>query len=718
MNGRDVLRKGQFMRHRAGIWRVWLLKDAIIHLINVDTNETDKISLRTWQAGCFDGTIEMVVDPNADVEESTRQLLGVSLRDLPPSMQAAANRAYFYVSAFMDPAGFYERYLPAVPAAERRIPTSKSKKQVKPFLLDVATARQRELAREGAALNEEPPGFSTLCGWLTKVERHGSCDARILAPRHDKRGPQKRFMSPRVEGWLSEIADRVWLNPDKNKRRKVFEALREEVDAWNANHPERPERMISERQVYRYLSEEIDQGTEIARRKGKEHADRIFKPVGLGPEPSDILEVVEVDHTRADVDVCDDRTGRKLGRPWITTALDRYSRMPVGVSVHFDGPSIGAVMQCLRNAMMPKGFLREFCPGIDYDYPCGGVPVAFFFDRGTDFDNDHLREVALTFDIRLDYEPVGCPQYKAKLERWHRTMAEEVAHPLPGATPPADGDGIRRDPSGNAYISFSAFVRRLWLWIAMVYAREPHRGIRDIPLRRWQEAESRRLPRPVRKRDDLNILLNRVEYLVPTNKGLTWKETLRWNGDVIKSIRTHPGFDRRRRPKDDRITTNEQWLKDTMGGRLKVRIDETDLGVVWVTDPVTRAQVAVEAVDKEYQSGLSLYQHRMCLLWLDEKLDGARDSEALRVAKAALMAEEDDLRQVRRGKLKGIASVARHAGIGRRAPAGADTGSLADAGVEGRVDTSTQPTIRPDRQESADQPRARKFPTKTLRRQN
>ncbi|WP_431271773.1 hypothetical protein [Dankookia sp. P2] len=193
----------------------------------------------------------------------------------------------------------------------------------------------------------------------------------------------------------------------------------------------------------------MDQYVVACRRRGKEWADRHFRPVGRGPEPDKILDIVEADHSRAHVAVIDDVSGVNLGRPWVTVALDRYSRLPLAVHVHFDGQSLTAVMQALRQTMLPKDFLKELFPDLRLAYGASGVPVAYFFDRGSDFDNDHIVDVGFTFDIRMDYAPVGCPEFKGRIERFFRTMHAEVAHPLPGATPPLLVDSNAREGQVN-----------------------------------------------------------------------------------------------------------------------------------------------------------------------------------------------------------------------------------------------------------------------------
>ena len=144
----------------------------------------------------------------------------------------------------------------------------------------------------------------------------------------------------------------------------------------------------------------------------------------------------------------DDKGKVKLGRPWVTTALDHYTRMPVGLVVHFLDQSVSAVFLCLRNMMMPKDFLRKLVPEIDYDYPFG-VPVLPFMDRGPDWDTENVRFVLGTFGMVPQYEPVGCPNFKGAIERWQRTTQEEVDHTLPGATPPWSTDGYVWDEDGE-----------------------------------------------------------------------------------------------------------------------------------------------------------------------------------------------------------------------------------------------------------------------------
>ncbi|WP_431271774.1 hypothetical protein [Dankookia sp. P2] len=191
------------------------------------------------------------------------------------------------------------------------------------------------------------------------------------------------------------------------------------------------------------------------------------------------------------------------------------------------------------------------------------------------------------------------------------------------------------------------FVRRTWLWLVGVYARSFHRGIGTTPLRRWEESAARRLPRPPRSKDDLNVLLTRVEYCKISNTGVTWGH-LRWNGDVLKRIRTRPGFKE--------------------GTPVKVRIDDQDVSRAWVTDPATGTPEPLAPVDPEYMRGLTLYQHRMVLLLAEERFEGARDDQTRRECRRMLDEQAQELtgRGAKKSR-KGMNAVARHRGVGSRA---------------------------------------------------
>jgi putative transposase len=291
---------------------------------------------------------------------------------------------------------------------------------------------------------------------------------------------------------------------------------------------------------------------------------------------------------------------------------------------------------------------------IDYNYP-SGVAIKVFMDRGSDWDSDQVRYVLGSFGTIAEYEPVACPFYKGAIERWNRTLQEEVSHTAPGATPPWDIDGYVWDGEGKAYLTFSAYVRRLWRWVTMIYAKTWHRGIGDVPLNRWKESVARKTPRGLRSKDDLSILCNRVADCGVSNKGVE-HEGLSWGGKYIEKIMAHPSF----RP----------------GMKVKIRIDDEDVQNAWVINPFTAANEKLDPVLKTYMPGLNWYAHDMARKDSAVREKTARKESSMVASKRRQRLQAERL--IEDGKPSGKAQTAagRYMGVGSRAPCGDSTGGV------------------------------------------
>ena len=634
---------GNFVKWRGIVWVIRNNRNGVLVLDELEGEDTRKLSVADWQQGIFDEKIHMLERPVEGLPEDRQGLDELQFEALPPSMQAAVLRKRRYIEAYLDPASFYATYLPGVPRDKQLAPTHMSEAKVMPLLKAVSDSfKPRDRA----------PGFTTFAGWMRDWERYRSWV--LMAPRYDKRGSDERTV---IVGPLKRIVDaaikQIWMTQSQETKTAVCEEVDLQVLRYNKRHPKK-HIGVSRRQIYNYMDQSIDKYEAALARKGREWADRHFKPVGVGPGADRVMEVVEVDHTQAKVEVADDVTGKNLGRPWITAALDRRSRMPVGIHVHFEGQSLYAVMQALRNAMMPKRFLRTLLPELDYDYPCCGTPEVFFFDRGKDFDNDYIDEVGLNLDIKLRYAPGEHPEYKASLERFFGTGHKQVALPLKGAMPRVNAaTEDRRPKTSEATVSFSDFYARLWRWIATVYARDFHEGLDGIPLEMWNESAEVRAPRPPPSKRKLDTYLLRAVRCTPTKEGVQYSG-LRWNGDIIQAIRSQPG------PTPSVL----------------VRMDDGDVSRAFVTDPVTGNNTALEPVLRKYMPGLTLHQHELVLRMVAKKRKGAQSERDLLEAKARLRKEALESHTMKSVSSKTRARIARALNIGAVAPVDDDLGSL------------------------------------------
>lgn len=96
------------------------------------------------------------------------------------------------------------------------------------------------------------------------------------------------------------------------------------------------------------------------------------------------LEIVQIDHTEADVFVVDEETRAPIGRPWLTLALDICSRMVTGFHLTMEAPSRLSTSLCLLHSVFDKSaWLRE--REINEPWPVAGLPETLHVDNGADF---------------------------------------------------------------------------------------------------------------------------------------------------------------------------------------------------------------------------------------------------------------------------------------------------------------------------------------------
>ena len=81
-------------------------------------------------------------------------------------------------------------------------------------------------------------------------------------------------------------------------------------------------------------------------RYGRAVADKTFNSVKYEPpQTKRPMEVVEIDHTLLPLYVVDPETNLPIGTPTLTTAIDRYTGIPIGYYVSYEPPSYLSVMQ-------------------------------------------------------------------------------------------------------------------------------------------------------------------------------------------------------------------------------------------------------------------------------------------------------------------------------------------------------------------------------------
>ena len=135
------------------------------------------------------------------------------------------------------------------------------------------------------------------------------------------------------------------------------------------------------------------------RRREGQDASRSLQ--GVGGEPPAVtapLEQVQIDHTVIDLIVVDERDRQPIGRPYLTIAIDVFTRCVLGMVVTLEAPSSVSVGLCLVHVACDKRPRLEGL-NIEMEWPMSGKPGLLYGQRG------RVQERSATPRLRAAWHP-------------------------------------------------------------------------------------------------------------------------------------------------------------------------------------------------------------------------------------------------------------------------------------------------------------------------
>ena len=477
-----------------------------------------------------------------------------------------------------------------------------------------------------------PPSEITLYRWLSEYKK-AEHDVRALIPKFRKGNTARNFGksagkqltdSDREHAReVTEIVDQVinekYLSPQKLTVQGVYDLLKIRIAEKNRFREEKDKLPTpGKTSIYEAVAK-LDEYEKDKARLGKRIADQKHAQYGMGPRPTLPLQRIEIDHTKVDLFIVDDVNRLPIGRPLVTTSVDKYSKMIVGRYVSFEAPGSHSVLQCLKHGIYPKTYLRELFPKIENDWEVYGIPESIACDNGMEFLGKHYADACLQLGIHIDYSPVRQPWYKSTIERFFGVQNKELLHRLPGTSFSNIFEKGDYDPKKNAVITFSSFLEILDTWIVDIYSREAHRGyehtgLKGIPAETWREGVANFPPALPASTINLDVLLRMIEYRTIDSSGIELF-SLRYNDPKLSLLR-----------------------QNKKGEKFLIKYDPSDLGLIYVADIQNGTYIPVPALDQLYASGLSLWQHEIIKKYTRREIQGKVNHEALVRAKAHIQA--------------------------------------------------------------------------------
>lgn len=130
------------------------------------------------------------------------------------------------------------------------------------------------------------------------------------------------------------------------------------------------------------------------------------------------FEIGHIDHTELDVELLCSRTGRVLGRPWMTLLTDAFSRRCLALCLAFDAPSYRSCMMILRECVRRHGRL----------------PQIVVIDGGPEFQSTYFEALLARYECIKKTRPPAKARFGSCCERLFGTANARFVHNLQGNT--------------------------------------------------------------------------------------------------------------------------------------------------------------------------------------------------------------------------------------------------------------------------------------------
>ncbi len=298
-----------------------------------------------------------------------------------------------------------------------------------------------------------------------------------LMPKAIGRPKGLRLVDKRVETILTRAIREVYLTPNKPTLKHLVDQVH--------SHCAEADLRLPDRRTVRARVEAIPARVRALRR-GDLKAIKATTPVPGQFVATRPLEIVQIDHTEVDMVVVDEENRKPLPtRPWLTLAIDVFSRMVTGFHVSLSQPSRVSVGLCLLRSVFDKtAWLRD--REITEEWPVAGLPESVHVDNAAEFKSRAFRRACENEGIAVAYRPPARPRYGGHIERLIGTMMGAV-HVLPGTTfsnPDNRGD---YKPTSAACMTLYELETYLAVEITESYHQRIHRGLQRAPIAVWRD---------------------------------------------------------------------------------------------------------------------------------------------------------------------------------------------------------------------------------------
>ncbi|WP_408600643.1 transposase family protein [Pseudomonas sp. PLMAX] len=422
-----------------------------------------------------------------------------------------------------------------------------------------------------------PPSLSTARSWVRTFCKSGYSYLSLIPGRKQKMKHRLDHQPWEIQQIIKQQVKDLYLKSEPACKTEVIDAIVLELEAFNEGRPKHDRLKIPSTSTLNRILRELDAYETACAQHGSKYTQKKQGWTRKRPSAGRLFELVEADTQQMHVMVVNDR-GEVIGRPYLTVFLEVLTRMPYAWSIGFNPPSLDTTLRALKLSLSS-------------DNMYGGVALRYVFDSGPEFVADNLRRIITLLGGEVCYCEPATGNQKPHVEAFFGVWSKEIAHAMPGTTFSNIASRGDYDAEKNARLTIEEIRDTFRRWVNEVYCERVHSSLNTSPRLAWEAAYSPMFaPRRYSPSELRQHFLSAFE--ASAQQGRLRYKSLFWTGPAVPYLAN-------RQPKVD---------------KLLVYYDPSDLGRAWACHPSYPDEVLeLQAVDPDYQEGLTLHLHQLIL---------------------------------------------------------------------------------------------------------
>lgn len=324
------------------------------------------------------------------------------------------------------------------------------------------------------------------------------------------------------------------------------------------------------RSIQRFIKVLSDPYAKAKSKNGYRSAQQLVRAAGESFVSLGLMHIVEIDSHKLDIIILDSHSLIVSNRPFITVAIDTYTRVIAGYFISKSPANSYTSLQALKDMITrPTKNLM------------GGIPAVIVPDNGTEYINNSFLRLCENLGITITPAQLETPNDKSYIENYFKNLTHGLIQKIPGTTFSSINDKEKYDSSQFASITFEQLELYISKWID-IYHHSLHTGIQRIPFSLWEQEASKTYIKGIS--EDEADMLCRIPYSRMVNGGRVLYDYLHYYSHALKTYE---------------IKGNDQVI---------VMVNESDLSYVYV-ELADSTVIKAYSIQPDYTNKLTQQEH-------------------------------------------------------------------------------------------------------------